>query len=143
MAAPRVNHIAVAVRDTASALHLYADVLGLRAHPTTRLESEGVLATFLDSDGLRLEILEPLSDESPVGRFLDKRGEGLHHVCLEVPDLAAACAELSARGYNLVDEVPHRGADGHLLAFLHPRSTNGVLIELYQSTIGDERELAA
>lgn len=131
--ARRINHIAIAVRETAAALHFYADTLGLEAHPTRRVDSEGVDVTFLDVGGARIEILEPLAPDSPVGRFLDKRGEGLHHICLEVDDLRATCAELAARGYNVIDQTPRRGAGGEQLAFIHPGSTNGVLIELYQA----------
>lgn len=131
--ASRINHIAIAVRATSAALHLYTDVLGLKAHPTTRHDAEGVLVTFVDAEGARLEVLEPVEADSPVGRFLEKRGEGIHHICLEVDDLAAASAELAAQGYNLIDPTPRRNPEGELYVFLHPNSTSGALIELYQA----------
>ena len=140
MAVRKVDHFAIAVRDTATALHLYVDVLGLQALPTIPIESEGTLVTLVGVDGTRLEILEPLAADTPVGRFLDRHGEGIHHLCFEVDDLGAACAELAARGYNVVDPAPRPGLDGRQRVFLHPRSTNGVLVELYQATDTAEGE---
>lgn len=129
----RINHVAIAVRETSAALHLYSNVLGFKADATTRVDSEGVLATFVEGQGARLEILEPIDPDTAVGRFLERRGEGLHHICLEVDDLRAVSAELAAQGYNLVDPEPRRRPSGELYVFLHPNSTNGVLVELYQA----------
>lgn len=127
-----VDHVAIAVRDTADALRLYVDVLGLRAEPSEISAGENLKITFLNGANSRIEVLEPLAGDSAVARFLDKRGEGMHHVCFVVPDLPATLATLAAAGYQLVDERPRQGIHGDLLAFVHPKSTNGVMIELYQ-----------
>jgi len=136
LAGPPIDHVALAVRDTASALRLYVDILGLQAGPTVTAPGEGLRVTFLSGPAGRLEILEPLDADSPVGRFLERRGEGLHHLCFRVPDLGAALARLAAAGYQIVDERPRRGLDGRPAAFVHPRSAGGVLIELYQDDPG-------
>ncbi len=127
-----IDHIAIAVHDTADALRLYVGVLGLRPEPTEIAAAENLKITFLNGANTRIEVLEPLSSDCPVGRFLEKRGEGIHHVCFAVPDVEATLAALAANGYQLVDERPRRGLHGNLAAFVHPKSTNGVMIELYQ-----------
>lgn len=127
-----IDHVAIAVRDTADALRLYVDLLGLRPEPTEIAATENLKITFLDGANSRVEILEPLAGDSAVARFLEKRSEGLHHICFAVPDLVATLASLKAAGYQLVDEQPRPGRHGELLAFVHPKSTNGVMIELYQ-----------
>jgi methylmalonyl-CoA/ethylmalonyl-CoA epimerase len=129
---PPVDHVAVAVRDTADALRLYVDTLGLRAGPTEVAPAENLKITFLASGNARIEVLEPLPGDSAVARFLEKRGEGLHHVCFVVPDVAARLREFAAAGYQLVDEQPRRNHHGDVVAFVHPKTTNGVMIELYQ-----------
>jgi methylmalonyl-CoA/ethylmalonyl-CoA epimerase len=131
-ALPPVDHVAVAVRDTADALRLYVDTLGLQAGPTEVVLAESLKITFLSSGNTRIEVLEPLPGESAVARFLEKRGEGLHHVCFVVPDVATCLRAFSAAGYQLVDEQPRRNHYGELVAFVHPKTTNGVMIELYQ-----------
>ena len=128
-----IDHVGIAVRDTAAALRLYAGLLGLRPEPTCVASDENVKVTFLDGPNARLEILEPLPGDSAVARFLEKRGEGLHHLCLVVPDLARTLERLANAGYQLVDAQPRRNARGNLLAFVHPKAANGVLIELYQA----------
>lgn len=127
-----IDHVAIAVRDTADALRLYVDVLGLQPGATEIVPAENLKITFVKGANARLEILEPLTGDSAVARFLEKRGEGLHHVCFQVPDLRATLERLEAAGYQLVDQEPRRGAHGQLLAFVHPKSTNGVMIELYE-----------
>ncbi|MGH2458873.1 MAG: methylmalonyl-CoA epimerase [Chloroflexota bacterium] len=127
-----IDHVAVAVHDTADALRLYVDLFGLRPEPTTIAPGENLKITFLSGANLRIEVLEPLPGDSAVARFLEKRGEGMHHVCFQVPDLPATLGALAAAGYQLVDEHPRTGVHGELLAFVHPKSTNGVMIELYQ-----------
>jgi methylmalonyl-CoA/ethylmalonyl-CoA epimerase len=129
---PLIDHVAVAIRNTADALRLYCDVLGLRAGPTDVATAENLKITFLTGANTRIEVLEPLPGDSAVARFLEKRGEGLHHVCFVVPDVAARLQSLAAAGYQLVDERPRRNHHGDLVAFVHPKTTNGVLIELYQ-----------
>ncbi|MBI2941989.1 MAG: methylmalonyl-CoA epimerase [Chloroflexi bacterium] len=131
-AGPAIHHIGIAVADTAAALRLYVGTLGLRPGPTELNERERVKITFLDGRSGRLELLEPTEPDSAVGRFLEKRGEGMHHLCLEVTDLEGELTRLATAGYQLVDQIPRRGMHGERLAFVHPKSTHGVMIELYE-----------
>lgn len=127
-AGARIAHIGVAVTDLSAALPFYRDVLGLTPRPAETADGATIVSVpFGESD---VELLQPLTAESPVAKFLDKRGPGIHHVCYRVPDLTAALAACRAAGYRLVDEVPRTGAHGKRIAFLHPKSTAGVLIEL-------------
>jgi len=124
----RIAHIGVAVTDLAAVLPFYRDVLGLTPRPPEVADGATIVSIpFGDSD---VELLEPVSAESPVAKFIEKRGPGIHHVCYRVPDLTAALAACRAAGYRLVDDVPRAGAHGKRIAFLHPKSTAGVLIEL-------------
>jgi methylmalonyl-CoA/ethylmalonyl-CoA epimerase len=99
---------------------------------TEIVEDQGVEVAMLPLGESRVELLQPLGENSPVARFMEKRGPGIHHICIEVEDIAARLAELKAAGAQLIDEQPRRGAGGHLIAFVHPKSTSGVLIELVQ-----------
>jgi methylmalonyl-CoA/ethylmalonyl-CoA epimerase len=128
-----IDHVAIVVRDTATALRLYEGVLGMKAGPTEEMPDANVKATFLEGANGRIEILEPLPGDSGVARFMEKRGEGLHHLCLTVPDLPATLRALERAGYEPIDRQPRRNAHGKLLAFVHPKSAHGVLIELYQA----------
>lgn len=125
---PRIAHIGVAVASIADALAFYRDVLGLAPHPPE--EADGATIVSLDFGGTEVELLEPRSPDSPVAKFLAKRGPGIHHVCYRVPDLDAALAACRRAGYHLVDEVPRAGAGGRRVAFIHPKSTAGILLEL-------------
>jgi methylmalonyl-CoA/ethylmalonyl-CoA epimerase len=118
----------VAVASIADALAFYRDVLGLVPHPPE--EADGATIVSLDFGGTEVELLEPRSPESPVAKFLAKRGPGIHHVCYRVPDLDAALAACRRAGYRLVDEVPRTGAGGRRIVFVHPKSTAGILLEL-------------
>ena len=129
MKASRVDHIAIAVRSIDEVLGVYG-ALGLTAGHREVVATQGVTTAFLPVGETRLELLEPTTPDSPVGRFLAKRGPGLHHVCLAVPDLDAALALLSAKGYRLIDRAPVPGAGGRRVAFLHPEAAGGVLLEL-------------
>ena len=125
---PRIAHIGVAVTDIEEALGFYRDVLGLTPHPAESADGATIVSLpFGDSE---VELLQPLDAESPVGKFLARRGPGIHHVCYRVPDLDAALAEARRAGFRLVDEAPRLGAGGCRIAFLHPKSTAGILIEL-------------
>jgi methylmalonyl-CoA/ethylmalonyl-CoA epimerase len=137
-----IDHVGIAVSDTAVALRLYRDLLGLQVESSQVVARDNVRITFLAGANTRLELVEPLPGDSPVARFLEKRGEGLHHVCFVVPDLAATLRELAGAGYQLVDERPRRGHAGELVAFVHPKSTHGVLIEFYQRDGGHARRSA-
>jgi methylmalonyl-CoA/ethylmalonyl-CoA epimerase len=124
----RIAHIGVAVNDLATALPFYTQVLGLTPRPPETADGATIVSIpFGESD---VELLQPLSPESPVAKFIEKRGPGIHHVCYRVPDLDAALIACRAAGYRLVDETPRIGAHGKRIAFLHPKSTAGILIEL-------------
>ena len=129
----KVDHIAIAVRDSAQALRLYTKVLGYRAQPTAELASEATRVTIVEAGDTRIELVEPTQPDSAVGKFLEKRGEGIHHVCLEVPSLEVAVARLLAEGYELANATPRVGHGGRRFIFIHPRAANGVLVELYEA----------
>jgi methylmalonyl-CoA/ethylmalonyl-CoA epimerase len=125
---PVIAHIGVAVESIEGALPFYRDVLGLA--PGAPEEADGARIVSLPFGASAVELLEPSSDDSPIARFLARRGPGIHHLCYRVPDLDRALAACRSAGYRLVDEVPRLGAGGHRIAFLHPKSTAGILIEL-------------
>lgn len=128
----RIDHIGIAVKDIVEAARLYAEGLGLPCTHVETVEAQGVKVGFIPVGDSEIELLEPLSGESPVGRFLEKRGEGIHHICIQVEDIGAAMARLKARGARLLSDTPQPGAGGALVAFVHPASANGVLLELAQ-----------
>lgn len=125
---PVVSHIGVAVSDLASALAFYREVLGVEPGPQE--SADGATIVSLPLGETQIELLVPESPDSPVGRFLARRGPGIHHICLKVPNLDQALARCRASGYRLVDPTPRTGAGGHRVAFLHPKSTAGILLEL-------------
>jgi len=125
-----LDHIGLAVRSIEESLRFYRDALGLEAGPPEDVATEGVRVVFLPVGTTRIELLEPLHDDSPVARFIRKRGEGIHHVCLLVADLEAAVASLEGRGAAILEPRIRMGAAGRRIAFVHPRSTGGVLLEL-------------
>ena len=127
-----IDHLGIAVRSIEQALAFYQGQLGLQASGQETVPAEKVRVAMLPLDGSRIELLEPTEADSPVGKFLDKRGEGLHHVALKVPNLSAAVERLRASGARLLNE-PRAGAGGHLYVFVHPASTGGVLLELIQA----------
>ena len=128
MEKPRLAHVGVAVPSLAEALPFYRDVLGLvPGHPETADGASIVSLRFGDVD---VELLEPIDPASPVAKFLARRGPGIHHICYRVPDLDAALARCRAAGYRLIDDTPRRGVGGRRIAFLHPKATNGILLEL-------------
>lgn len=127
-----LDHVAIAVPSIASATPIYELLTGGAASPPERVETQGVTVSFIGTGTGRIELIEPTSPESPVARFLDRRGPGLHHLAYRVDDLGATLALLKERGLRLIDEVPRPGAHQRLVAFIHPESTGGVLIELVQ-----------
>jgi len=129
---PTLDHIAVAVPDLEEVLATWRDVLGLEEQGRELVAAQGVTVAFLDAGGARLELLEPTGPDTPVGRHLARRGPGLHHVAFEVDDLEEALAALKARGVRLVDSEPRPGAHGTRVAFVHPKTTGGVLLELVE-----------
>lgn len=128
----KIDHLGIAVRSISDSLAFYRDALGLELAGTETVEDQGVHVALLAVGESRIELLEPFSEETPVGRFIARRGEGLHHICYEVDDLASKIAGLRSRGVRLLDGYPRRGAEGKLVAFLHPASANGVLVELVE-----------
>jgi methylmalonyl-CoA/ethylmalonyl-CoA epimerase len=128
----RLDHVGIAVANLAEALAFYRDALGLEVDPVEDVPSQQVRAHFIPVGDSALELLEATSEESPIAKYLAKRGPGLHHITLEVDDVAAALRELAARGVRLIDERPRPGAHGSLVAFIHPSSAQGVLVELKQ-----------
>jgi methylmalonyl-CoA epimerase len=127
-----LDHVAIAVHSIADALPRFELLTGGHASPRERVDAQGVDVVFVGEGEGRLELLEPLAPESAVGRFLERRGPGIHHLAYRVPDLAAALGRLAAAGVRLIDEEPRPGAHGRKVAFLHPSSTGGVLIELVE-----------
>jgi methylmalonyl-CoA epimerase len=134
----KIDHIAIAVQNLDEAIKVYKEALGLELAGEEEVPEQGVRVAFLPIGDTRLELLEPLSSESPVAKFLEKRGEGIHHICLEVEDLEKALAELASKGVKLIDEKPRLGAHGRKMAFVHPKSLHGVLLELYQKEEEDD-----
>jgi len=128
----KIDHLGIAVRSISDAVAFYRDVLGLELSGTETVDDQGVRVALLPVGESRIELLEPVSGEAPVGRFLAKRGEGLHHICYEVDDLQSKLDELKQRGTRLLEGYPRRGAEGKLVAFLHPASAHGVLVELVE-----------
>jgi len=128
----KIDHLGIAVRSISDSLAFYREALGLELAGTETIEDQSVHVALLPVGESRIELLEPFSEETPVGRFIARRGEGLHHVCYEVDDLASKIDELRSRGVRLLDGYPRRGAEGKLVAFLHPASAHGVLVELVE-----------
>ncbi len=128
----RIHHTGVVVRSLEESCAFFRDTLGLRFLKEAVMEDQGVKAALLDLGNGLLELLEPIDPDTGIARFLEKRGEGLHHVCLEVDDITAALADLKAKGVPLVDEEPREGLVG-TIAFLHPSALHGVLVELVEA----------
>jgi methylmalonyl-CoA/ethylmalonyl-CoA epimerase len=126
----RLEHVAIAVEDLDAAVSVYSAILGQPDSGREFVESEQVRIAFFELGDSRLELLEPTAEDSPVGRFLRRRGPGLHHIALELPDIESALERCRAAGLDTVGETPRRGAGGRRVAFLHPGSSGGVLLEL-------------
>jgi methylmalonyl-CoA/ethylmalonyl-CoA epimerase len=124
----RIAHIGIAVRAIDELLPFYRDLLGLDDHPLE--DSDGAHIAGLTAGDSLVELLEPDAADSPISRFIDRRGPGIHHICFAVPDLDDTLARCRSKGIELIDEAPRMGAEGKRIAFLHPKSTGGVLIEL-------------
>ncbi len=132
--AHKVNHIAVVVPDLKAALPFWRDALGLPLARHEENTEEAVRIAFLEVGDTHIELLEPTAHEGGLARFLQKRGAGLHHICLEVSDLAASMDHLRAQGAELINDIAKTRPDGVQYCFIHPKSTGGVLVELYQLT---------
>ena len=125
----KIHHIGIAVHSLDEALKFYRDTLELHVHAEAQIEDQGVKAALLTIGQSEIELLQPLSADSPVGKFLERKGEGLHHICFQTPNVDAELAELKQKGVELVDQQPRRGIAG-MICFLHPKASKGVLVEL-------------
>lgn len=128
----RINHIAIVVEDIESALGFWRDALGLELAQVEEVPEQQAAIAFLPVGESEVELVQPTTSTSGVARFLAKRGPGLHHLCVEVDDLEHMLVQLKAKGIRLIDETPRSGSGGKKLAFIHPESTQGVLVELYE-----------
>ena len=125
-----LDHVGIAVTHLDESLAFFCDALGLEVRSVEEVSSQRVRAHFVPVGSTALEILEATADDSPIARFVNRRGPGLHHITLRVDDLSVALAELTQRGVRLIDQVPRSGAEGARVAFIHPSSAHGVLVEL-------------
>ncbi len=129
----KIEHIGIAVHDLKSAGITYEKLLNTIIYQTEEVVSEAVKTAFLQTGPNKIELLQALSDDSPIAKFLAKKGEGIHHIAFEVTDIKAEMARLKSEGFTLLNDEPKPGADNKLVCFVHPKSANGVLVELCQS----------
>ncbi len=128
----KINHLGIATKGIEEALKFWKDTLGLENVHTEVVEEQKVRVAILPIGGTRIELLESVAEDSPISKFLEKRGGGIHHVAIEVDDIHQTLEKMRANGIRLIDETPKVGAEGCLIAFVHPSSTGGVLLELVQ-----------
>lgn len=132
----RIEHIGIAVKDLEKAEEVYTRLLGTPSYKREAVESEGVITSFFKTGPNKIELLESTRPDGPIAKAIEKRGEGIHHIAFEVADIRAEMARLKADGFILLNEEPKRGADNKLVCFVHPKSANGVLVELCQEIGG-------
>ncbi|KRB53957.1 methylmalonyl-CoA epimerase [Flavobacterium sp. Root186] len=128
----KIEHIGIAVKNMDDANILFEKMLGVPSYKMEAVESEGVLTSFFQTGNNKIELLVATNPESPIAKFLEKKGEGIHHIAFDVDDIHAEISRLKSEGFVLINEVPKKGADNKLVVFLHPKNTNGVLVELCQ-----------
>ena len=128
-----IEHIGIAVKNLSFSNDLFTKLLGTSPYKQEGVESEGVMTSFFQTGQTKIELLEATNPESPIAKFIEKKGEGIHHIAFEVSDILTEMARLKSEGFILLNEVPKRGADNKLVCFLHPKGTNYVLVELCQS----------
>jgi methylmalonyl-CoA/ethylmalonyl-CoA epimerase len=126
----KIDHLGIAVKSIDQSINFWTDILGLSLEGTETVEEQKVTTAFLPVGDSEVELLESTSPDGPIARHLEKKGEGIQHVAFRVENIEAALAELKEKGVRLIDETPRRGAGGAKIAFLHPKSTNGILVEL-------------
>lgn len=131
----KIEHIGIAVKDLEVSNVLFEKLFGVPAYKEESVESEGVKTSFFQNGPNKIELLEATNSESPIAKFIEKKGEGIHHIAFDVKDIVTEIARLKEEGFTVLNEVPKKGADNKLVAFLHPKGTNGVLIELCQEII--------
>ncbi|MBU3820578.1 methylmalonyl-CoA epimerase [Flavobacteriaceae bacterium XHP0103] len=130
----KIEHIGIAVKNLEEANAVYAKLFGKPHYKTEEVASEGVKTSFFKVGDNKIELLEATNENSPIAKFIEKKGEGMHHIAFDVTDIHAEMARLKTEGFVVLNEEPKKGADNKLVVFLHPKSTNGVLVELCQST---------
>lgn len=130
----RIEHIGIAVKDLEAANKTYNALLGAEHYKTESVESEGVSTSFFKIGESKIELLAATNPESPIAKFIDKRGEGIHHIAFYVDDITAEIERLKGEGFRLLNEMPKPGADNKIVAFMHPKDANGVLVELCQES---------
>ena len=130
----KVEHIAIAVADIEAAIQHYSEVWGLTVEHRETVVDQGVDEAMIPIGDTYLQLLGPTGPDTTVGKFIEKKGPGLHHIAYEVPDLEAALAELKSKGVPLIDEAPRLGGRGHMVAFVHPKGNHGLLVELIQAS---------
>ncbi|MEO0505321.1 MAG: methylmalonyl-CoA epimerase [Bacteroidota bacterium] len=128
----KIEHIGVAVKDLEASNALFEQLLGVAPYKQEAVVSEGVTTSFFKSGPNKVELLQATNSDSPIAKFLDKKGEGIHHIAFSVEDIVSEIARLKKEGFTVLNETPKKGADNMLVAFLHPKTTNGVLVELCQ-----------
>lgn len=128
----KIEHLGIAVKDIATANNTYEKLLGVSSYKSETVESENVITSFFRVGPNKIELLQATNPNSPIAGFIDKRGEGLHHVAFDVADIRVEMARLKSEGFRLLNEEPKKGADNKLICFVHPKSSHGVLIELCQ-----------
>ena len=132
MKVKRIDHLGIAVADLAAAKRLYEDLLGLTLTHEEVVQEQGVRTHFYPIAGVKLELLESVTPDGPIARFLEKRGAGIQHLAVEVEDIEEAIAELKGKGVRMLDETPRKGVEESRIAFVHPKDTHGVLLELVE-----------
>ena len=128
----KVEHLGIAVRDLEASKRLFAKLLGRESYKEEEVQEEGVTTVFFALGDTKIELLEATRPESPIAKFIDRKSEGIHHIAFEVEDIRKEVQRLKEEGFDILNEEPKVGADNKLVVFLHPRSTNGVLVELCQ-----------
>jgi methylmalonyl-CoA/ethylmalonyl-CoA epimerase len=131
----KIEHIGIAVKNLEEANKTYAALFGKESYKQEGVESEGVMTSFFEVGPNKIELLEGTNPDSPISKFIEKRGEGIHHIAFDVEDIDAEIARLQKEGFRLLNEQPKLGADNKLVAFLHPKSSHGVLVELCQERV--------
>jgi len=130
-----IEHIGIAVKNLKESIKFYEEILGLKCYAIEEVKDQQVKTAFFQIGQIKIELLETTDAEGPVGKFIEKRGEGIHHIAFAVKSLSSALTEIKAKGIKLIDENPRLGAEGMNIAFLHPKDTNGVLIELCEKSL--------
>lgn len=131
----KVDHIGIAVNSLKTSIPLYEQLLGSNCYKTEQVDGEQVNTAFFLQNGTKIELLESMDADGVIAKFIHKKGEGMHHIAFEVPDILAEMARLKKEGFTLLNELPKSGADNKLVCFVHPKETNGVLIELCQTRV--------